>query len=408
MLKQQMATGSNTSDLNNLIVNQSFQDIAERFRFGAPPVSHLSNFDARSDAELLKAAADHPSALERERALWEYAHRNQKAALDVLSNHLKIESDPSVRWNLLWLMVKVGEDAAVPALTAALSDTHSEVRDWATLFLEELTGQEYPMVYNTVQYENDRTFDQTLPLQIAGFADVNVPGMGWVQARLSPQWFSSILGRVLACTNSSSFMSDLVIEKELLNYHEDGSNHYETFMFRGASYPITDTVTQHIYESNTMRPFYQSGKVKVGAPIVTPVSLARAAGTERLRPGKLKEMNMHASDGVEGARGERLREVGIVRSVRGRFWGWAHTDLNRYLETGIIAPGTVQLVSTADPAVGKMANTVIYGTFRGKLGDLTGDGKLNVNLIPCHGTINGELDLNCDGIADEDPRIPRA
>jgi len=99
------------------------------------------------------------------------------------------------------------------------------------------------MVYNEVQYENDRTFDQTLPLQIAGFADVNVPGMGWVQARLSPQWFSSILGRVLACTNSSSFMSDLVIEKELLNYHEDGSNHYETFMFRGASYPITDTVT---------------------------------------------------------------------------------------------------------------------------------------------------------------------
>ncbi|HBW51748.1 MAG TPA: hypothetical protein DEF47_17790, partial [Herpetosiphon sp.] len=86
----------------------------------------------------------------------------------------------------------------------------------------------------------------------------------------------------------------------------------------------------------------------------------------------------------------------------------AHTDLNRYLETGIIAPGSVQLVSTADPVVGKMANTVIYGTFRGKLGDLTGDGKLNVNLIPCHGTINGELDLNCDGIADEDPRIPRA
>jgi hypothetical protein len=400
------ATGA--ADLNHLIGNQSFQDIAERFRFGAPPSVQLANFDPRSDAQLLQAAAEHSSALERERALWEYAHRNQAAALPVLAQHFKVETDRSVRWNLLWLMVKCADTAVIPVLQDALSDPDREVRDWATLFLEELTGEQYPQVYNSLQYHNQGTFDQTLPLQIAGFADVRLPGMGWVQARLSPQWFASILGRVMACTNSDSFMTDLVIEKEIVNYHEDGTPHYETFMFRGASYAVSDTVTQHIYESNTMRPFYHSGKVKEGVPVMTPVALARAAGTERLRPKNLANMDISAADGPEGPRGERIRKGEIVRSVRGRFWGWAYTDLNRYLASGTIEPGTVQLVSTADPVVGKMANTVIYGTFRGKLGDLNDDGTLDVNLIPCHGTVDGELDLNCDGIADHDPRIPQA
>lgn len=396
------------SDLDGLITNQSYQDIAERFQFGAPSTSQLADFDKRSDGALLETAAQSPSSLERERALWEYAHRNQGASIAALAKHLRVETDPSVRWNLLWLAVKHGGAEAISVLTEARSDENSEVRDWASLFLQELTGEQFPLVYSQLEYENDRIFDQTLPLQIAGFADVNVPGLGWVQARMSPKWFDSLLGRVMACTNTDTYLTDLVIEKELAGYHDDGSAHYETFLFRGASYEVSETVTQHVYESNTVRPFYKSGKVKEGTPVMTPVALSRAAGTERLRPKHMTGMAWESSDGVEGERGQRLRDVGVFRSVRGRFWGWAHTDINRYLEAGEIAPGTVQLVSTASPEVGQMANTVLYGTFRGKLGDLNGDGKLNVNLIPCHGTVNGELDLDCDGVADADPRVPRA
>ncbi|BCJ62516.1 HEAT repeat domain-containing protein [Micromonospora endophytica] len=396
------------AELNRLIQDQAHQDIAERFQFGAPAVSQLANFDKRNDSELLRAATESTSAAERERALWEYAHRNQGQSIEALTRHVRSESDPSVRWNLLWLLVKHGGANVVPVLREALHDEHAEVRDWASLFLQELTGEHHPTVYNELVWENDRTFDQTLPLQIAGFADVNIPGMGWVQARLSPIWFASILGRVLACTNTDTYMTDLVIEKELLGFHDDDTNHYETFMFRGASYAMSETVTQHVYESNTIRPFYKSGLVKEGPAIMTPVSLSRAAGTERLRPQNMQHVEWRSSDGSDSARGQRLRDVGVFRSVRGRFWGWAHTDLNRYLESGVVAPGTVQLVSTADPAVGKMANTVIYGTFRGKLGDVTGNGTLSVNSIPCHGTVNGELDLDLDGVADADPRVPKA
>jgi len=407
MLKEAFAkTGA--ADLDRLIANESFTDIAERFRFAAPSISRLADFDKRVDGELIKVAAEHPLALERERALWEYTHRNQGAAVGLLTSHLRQEPDASVRWNLLWLLVKCAGSAAVPVLQELLGDEHSEVRDWATLFLQELTGADLPQVYNAIEYHNDATFDQTLPLQIAGVADVNVPGMGWHQARLSPQWFASILGRVLTCTNTDTYLSEIVIEKELTGFHEDGSSHYETFLFRGASYEVSETVTHHIYESNTIRPFYTSGKVKEGVPTHTPVALSRSAGTDRLRPRQMAAFDIGAADGNESERGQRLRDVGIFRSVRGRFWGWAHTDLNRYLESGVVAPGTVQLVSTSDPVVGRMANTAIYGTFRGKLGDLTGSGTLDVNSVPCHGTVNGELDLDLDGIADEDPRVPRA
>lgn len=399
-------TGS--AELRDLISDHSYQDIAERFRFGAPASTVLADFDSRSDSDLLRAASHSASALERERAVWEYVHRNPQASVDVLTKRLQEEPEPSVRWNMLWLLVKHGEAGAVAALKESLSDEHAEVRDWASLFLQELTGEPHPMEYDTIEYENDRVFDQTLPLQIAGFADVNVPGMGWVQARLSPQWFESILGRVLACTNTATYMTDLVIEKELLDYNEDGSNHYEAFLFRGASYEISDTLTQHIYESNTMRPFYSSGKVKEGPMQLMPVALSRAAGTERLRPKNLAGVTWQPSDGVDGDRGERLQDVGVFRSVRGRFWGWAYTDINRYLEAGTIEPGTVQLMSTADPEYGHLANTAVYGTFRGKLSDLNGDGKLNVNLIPSHGTLKGELDLDCDGVADVDPFVPQS
>lgn len=400
----QLIVRPGAADLNRLVQDQAHQDIAERFQFGAPPVAQLANFDQRSDADLLRAATESPTGLERERALWEYAHRNRGLALDALTRHLRSEPDASVRWNLLWLLVKHGEQAVVPVLKDALTDDSPEVRDWAGLFLQEMTGEVRQSVYDVLEWENDRTFDQTLPLQIAGFADVNLAG-SWVQARLSPQWFASILGRVLACTNTDTYMTDLIIEKELVGYHEDGSNHYETFMFRGASYTMSDTVTQHVYESNTLRPFYKSGKVKEGPAVMTPVSLSRAAGTERLRPQHMLGVEWRSSDGTDSARGERLREVGVFRSVRGRFWGWAHIDVDRYLEIGDVAPGTVQLVSTADPVVGKLANTVIYGTFRGKLSDVTGDGTLKVNSIPCHATVDGELDLDLDGVADRDPRV---
>ncbi len=389
--------------LDAILSERMNKDLAERIRFGANRSAKLADFDQRSDAELIRAAENLDSAMERERAMWEYVHRAGTNAVNQLARWISTEADASVRWNLLWLTVKTAGEAALPILHNALNDQHSEVRDWARLFLEELTSEPQGMEYSAAIYDAKATFDQTLPLQIAGYADVFVPNVGWVQARLSPLWFNYIEGRVLACTNTATFMSDLVIEKELAGYHADGSSHYEPFLFRGASHAISESITQHLYESNTLRPFYRSGKVKDGVPYMTPVTLNRVAYTERITNIDIRETN-----GSNSARGARLQDVGVVRSVRGQFSGWAYTDLSRFMATGVIEPGTVQLVSTTDPEVGHLANTVLYGTFRGKLGDLDGDTVLEINTIPCHGTIKGEFDFNCDGVADSDPYVPVA
>jgi hypothetical protein len=392
---------SGAINLEAIMAERHSADLAERVRFEVNAAASFASFDQRSDDELLRVASNHDSAMERERALWEYAYRHGSDALASIDKYLHTEPEPSVRWNLLWLSVKLGGDAALPLIKRALHDENCEVRDWARLFLEELTSEPYGMEYSSAVYESTGTFDQTLPLQIAGHANVLVPNVGWVRARLSPLWFAHIMGRVMACTNVETFMTDLIIEKELKGYNPDGSNHYEIFLFRGASHLITDTIAQHIYESNTMRPFYQSGKVKEGIPYSSPVCLTRIAFTDRV------QIAIGERSGASDLRGQRLAEFGVVRSVRGHFSGWAYTDLSRYLATGEVQPGTVQLVSTADPIVGKRANTVLYGTFRGKLGDLDGDGQFDVNSIPCHGTVDGLIDLDCDGIADADPFVPR-
>jgi hypothetical protein len=97
----------------------------------------------------------------------------------------------------------------------------------------------------------------------------------------------------------------------------------------------------------------------------------------------------------------------VVRDVRGQFFGWASTSIEQFMAAGAVLPGTVQLSNPIDERTRDGVNTYLCGTFRGKLGDFDGDGFLDVNLIPCHGTIAGELDLDLDGVADADPFIPQ-
>lgn len=117
-----------------------------------------------------------------------------------------------------------------------------------------------------------------------------------------------------------------------------------------------------------------------------------------------EQINITSQDS-ESARGDALRSFGLVRSVRGRFSGWAYTDLGRFAASGSVEPGTVQLTSPTDPSIGGRTNTLLHGTFRGKLADHDRDGRYDINTIPCHATLTGELDLDCDGQPDSDPYI---
>jgi len=406
-------------------VHQEIHDLAEQIGF-IHRVEEMPTFDPRSDRQLREVGLEGPDPVERERALWELAQRLRSAAVPTLSEAFARETVPSIRWNLLWLAVKVGGGDAFPLLESAVGDPHVDVRDWAKLFLRETVGADLAMEHRQAAYTTAGDFDQTLPLQIAGFALVVVPGMGARRASLSPLWFEQIMGRVLACTNLDTIASDLVIEKNLCGYHPDGSDHYEIFPFSGVSWNSGETM-QHRYESCTLRPFYTSGKVEDRSREVfdnVPVILNRGAETtpsklEVLRATDLREIRVLPQQPLlqpgripatlekpiptTDLRGIKLLDGRVVTSVRGQFFGWAHTSLEHFTRTGRVDAGTVQLANPLDPRTAPYVNTYLCGTFRGKLSDWDGDGVADLNLIPCHGTADGKLDYTLDGTHAPDP-----
>lgn len=369
-------------------------DPAERLEFSRLRSLSTSvvRFDRRSDAVLCDEMFNSTSALERERAAWEYADRRRIQALPIIRKMLLEESSREVRAGLLWLVQKYGGLQALPILKSCLCDDDLEVGDWAKMILMECEGTDSQFVLERpTKRDPDNPFDQTLPLVIAGYARTFVLGTGWVQATLSPLWFNLILGRVMACTCDDTFESDLIIEKRLKEYHPDKSDHFEIFHFRGFSHPLGDRMTHHQYESASNHTFYPSGKVEdlsqppVGDMIV---NLARVAMTLRIpdpsNPGKK-----------------------VVHSVRGRYMGWAYIDLPRVVAAGMsIGAGEVQLSSLHHPSHGHFTNTFLYGSFKGKLSDLDDDGKLDVNTERCHGTLDGRLDYELNGTGCADPYDP--
>ena len=70
----------------------------------------------------------------------------------------------------------------------------------------------------------------------------------------------------------------------------------------------------------------------------------------------------------------------------------------------ILAPGNGILSSIQDPAVRDLTNVFLVGTFKGKLNDWDGDGLIDVNSRDVYSTVDGEVDMNQDGIADEPGR----
>jgi hypothetical protein len=372
------------------------RDPAELLDFARPRADADLRFDHRGDDELEACAFDMAEPLERERALWELADRQGDDAVESVLRFIAAEPDRAARRHAVWLLVRIADEAP-ELLSGMCADDDPDVADWARALLAELTEVPFEHVYHSVEVDEDASFDQTLPLLIAGHVLVRLPSGEVAQATLSPLWFEAIMGRVMACTNRATVFTDLVIEKALDGLHPDGSPHYEIFKFAGASTPLGPATFQHHYVSLGGRRFYPSGEVENGEPEVVPIELQRVAETRFTRIGDLDLLG-------DGPRAEALRteELPFVDTVRGRYSGWASVDLDRVAESGRVGAGSVQLSSPTHPVAGPMTNARLFGTFRGKVSDWAGSGRIQLNAIPCHGTVDGEHDLLCDGSEVDD------
>lgn len=368
-------------------ISSRFHDPAEHLDFARPLTDRFLPYDTRSDKLLLEVVRGEECALERERALWEYADRVGLEAQSLVEDVLREDSSREVRQGALWLMLKIAGQQSAGVLTQYMDDVDSEVADWARVLIADATGEKVQRVYTSAVVDEAGYFDQTVPLIINGNIIVQLPGVGALRAVLSPLWFDSILGRVLASTNTETIRTDLTVEKELLGLRTDGSAHYEIFPFRGHSVEYDGNLLEHNYMSDTMRPYYTSGLVEQGPSVETPVSLLRIALTELASRGE------HEIVG-DGVRADRIRaaEFPFVKSVRGRFYGFATTNLDAAMEAGIVKAGHVQLANPSDPVAGATTNTKMYGTFRGKAGDFTGEGAYTLNALKCHGSSDGSIE----------------
>lgn len=370
-----------------------YHDPVEYLDFGRPITESFLPYDARSASELAEVARTHESPLERERALWELADRDGEKVMPFLTQLMGTEQERSVRQGMLWLAMRSAGPVSLALLEDRRADDDPEVADWARVLIADVTGEPAVRVYTSAEVEETGYFDQTVPLVISGKSIIQMPGVGSLRAVLSPLWFDSILGRVLASTNIDTVRSELTVEKELAGLHADGTNHYEIYPFRGLSTEYEGgRYLEHNYLSETLRPFYESGIVDSGPATMVPVSLSRIALTQLAGRG---DVTIHG----DGARADRMRaaERPFIESVRGRFFGWASINLAAVFEAGAVRAGHVQLSNPTDPIAGPVTNARLYGTFRGKSGDYTGAGHLTLNALKCHGRPDGGIGTAIDG-----------
>lgn len=372
-----------------------YNDPAEHLDFARPLANNYLPFDVRNQKALMAAVRDDASELERERALWELADRLGPDAVPQVQNFLAVESSRDLRQGGLWLILQLLGKPSMSILEEYFMDADPEVADYARVMHSDLSGKRAPRVFTEAEVEDGHHFDQTVPLMISGQVIVDTE-MGPTRARLSPLWFDAILGKVTACTNADTIHTNLVIEKALKGLHEDGSTHYEVFPFRGTSVEYADSLMEHTYLSETIRPFYTSGIVEEGQSIPIPVSLERCALTD------IADMERWTLHGEERAAKLREHEHPFVVSVRGRFAGWASSNMSRIDEEGVKA-GLVQLSSTCHEVAGPMTNTKVFGIFRGKPADFNGNGRLSINGYKAHGDASGSMDYFADGTMSPDP-----
>jgi hypothetical protein len=344
--------------------------------------------DARPSELLRQEALGHPDPVMREQALFEYADRNEADAFELLAEAIETDSNRELRWDALWAIEKLGGNQAMRTLQRFLDDPDPEIAEWAGLFLSELRTGNPAFDGRSCLSTPGRTFDETIYLLIHCdlYIRLGADNRQWGKLSLAPQSLARIYGQAHACPNVETRERQLVIAKTIEGLHADGSPHVDNYLFRGFTERTRADRGAFCFESAVRRPVYLSGRAD-----------DPSEGTRDAVIGFTREGCWYLDDRFP------IRGAPAIRYVRGRFQGWGYTNLRDMAGKGldeIIRPGNGVLATLHDPVVGPLANVYIAGTFKGKLNDWDGDGRIDLNSRNVYSTTEGEIDMNMDGVAD--------
>jgi hypothetical protein len=356
---------------------------SESIRAAAVPL------DTRTPEQLEHEGRWDPDPVNREQALYQLLERRGADALPVIERALMEDTDRDVRVNLLWALEDVPDPRCRAITLGLVADRDSHVQEWARVFAWEKgwTAEDFRRADRATSHPG-RTFDQTIYLHINCHLHIRMSPANdaWGHIRLSPQMLARVYGQALACPNVATRDHRIVISKTLCGLHEDGTKHYEAFLFRGFTERTRPDRGNFYFEANTPRPFYLSGRaVDMSEGVIENVPIPFA------REGQWFLNDNLTIDGVPA-----------IEYVRGLFQGWAFVNLERIEKTDgqFLFPGNSVLSTLHHPVIGPLTNAFFTGSFKGKVLDWDGDGVLDLNYLPSYATVDGEVDSDLDGRPD--------
>lgn len=352
-----------------------------------------SRLDSRPNAVLRHTALNHADPMMREQALYEYADRNLDDAVELLSHAVRRDTDRQVRWDALWAIEKLGGIRAIQALKTFQSDADPEIAEWAKLFISELQTGAPSFDERESSYTPGRTFDETIFLLIHCdlYIRLSPDNQRWGKLSLAPQGLARVYGQAHACPNAKTRERQLVIAKQISGLHADQSLHIDNYLFRGFTERTNEDRGNFYFESSVNRPFYLSGRAD-----------DPSRGVQDSQIGFMREGCWYLDNRFKIPQADG--DAAAIRYVRGRFQGWGYTNLENMAGKGleeILTPGNGILSTLHDPVAGPLTNVFIAGSFKGKLNDWDGDGRIVLNSRDVYATAEGEVDTNMDGIADQ-------
>lgn len=391
--------------LNGLTTRKNALDFkkVEDLRFGDPTTRFEDmiaqaalSLEERTDEQLIADARECADPALREHALYQYLNRHGVRALPQIERALFEDTDSDLRINLLWALEWLPSEECRKIGLQLMNDPDHRVQEWARVFAWEMgwTDQDFRRAREFKHYEG-RTFDQTIYLHITCNLYIRL-GEGndmWGHLLISPQMLRRVFGQALACNNMDTRDDEVVVAKTLQGLNPDGSEHYESFLFKGFTELNNPLQGNFYFETVTNRPIFLSGKANDPSEgVVENVSVPFA------RQG---QWFLNEAFDVNGRK--------AIEYVRGLFQGWSYVNLERIENSGgeFFFPGNSILSTLHHPEVGQKTNGFVNGRFKGKVVDWNGDGIVDLNYLPAHATTRGEVDSDLDGVADEPGRHVR-
>ncbi len=351
------------------------------------------SLDLRGDEQLVHEARNASDPALREHALYQYVARHGVKAMPLIWQCLYEDTDTDLRINGLWMLEWLNSEECREICLGLLNDRDHRVQEWARVFAWEMgwTTEDFRRA-RAFKHIEGRTFDQTIYLHITCnlYVKLDSTNNHWGHLLINPQMLRRVFGQALACNNMATRDDEVVVAKTLTGLNADGSQHHESFLFRGFT-ELTNPLQGNFYfETQTKRPIFLSGKAQdTSQGVVEDVTVPFA------RQG---QWFLNDSFEVKGHK--------AIEYVRGLFQGWSFVNLERIENLGgdFFYPGNSILSTLHHPTVGPKTNAFINGRFKGKVVDWDGDGIVDLNYLPAHATTKGEVDTDMDGVPDEPGR----